>query len=146
MKKDQNKKRYTCRLGLLSKYRNECMGLAILFVIFVHSVDFGINYPKKIANFSYLGQVGVYIFFMVSGIGMYYSLSKSDQGFYKRRFKKIMPSYFMIALPVFAVIDLIMDHDNFGSFLLDISMLRWWLFGRGYCCTACTLCIDSISS
>lgn len=70
-----DKTKYRCKLSLLSKYRTECMGLAILFVLFVHSVDFGIHYPSVIVKFSMVGQIGVNVFFMVSGIGMYYSLT-----------------------------------------------------------------------
>jgi len=117
MGKEQNNAKYHCKLGLLSKYRAEFMGFAILIVIFTHSVDFGVNYPSffgKIVNSSYgrIGQIAVNIFFMVSGIGMYYSLSKNNKNFYKRRFEKILPSYFMISIPVFLIVDIIMDHEN----------------------------------
>lgn len=137
MGKEQNNAKYHCKLGLLSKYRAEFMGFAILIVIFTHSVDFGVNYPSffgKIVNSSYgrIGQIAVNIFFMVSGIGMYYSLSKNNKNFYKRRFEKILPSYFMISIPVFLIVDIIMDHENIGIFLLDVSTLRWWIFGIGY--------------
>ena len=61
----------------LSKYRGELMGLAILFVILFH-----IGMPQS--NFFYplrrLGNIGVDMFLFVSGMGLWFSWTRSRLG------------------------------------------------------------------
>lgn len=119
-------------LSLLSKYRTECMGFAILFVLGVHSVDFGIVYPFFLSKALKYGQIGVNIFFLLSGMGMYYSLKRGTKGFYTKRISKILPTYFIIAVPVFFIVDILLDKEGLLVYLFDLSTLRYWMQGVGY--------------
>ena len=57
----------------LSRYRGELMGIAMLFIILFH-----VYLPRQHAFFGLhrLGNVGVDMFFFLSGIGLWYSWSK----------------------------------------------------------------------
>ena len=95
----------------LSKYRGELMGLAILFVILFH-----IGMPQS--NFFYplrrLGNIGVDMFLFVSGMGLWFSWTRSRLGkkldgngamgirqatirFFKHRYKRIYPVWIIVA-------------------------------------------------
>lgn len=80
-------------LNLICKWRAELMGAAILWVVLFHAgFQFrGVFFDTVQA----IGYGGVDIFFLLSGIGLYYSLKKSDELllFYKRRARRIFPSY-----------------------------------------------------
>ena len=64
--------------GIISKYRSQVMGIAILWIILFHAKAQGIKIPHM-QFLNYIlnhGNLGVEIFLFVSGIGMYFSLSK----------------------------------------------------------------------
>lgn len=81
-------------LDFLSQYRTELMGFAIFWIFFYHT---GVNIPVFKALFS-VGWIGVEIFFLVSGFGLCSSLTKNPNiiQFYKRRFIRIIPTWWFI--------------------------------------------------
>lgn len=62
----------------ISQYRTELMGVATLLVIFGHSAGNGVAMPGWMESLRGLASVGVDIFLLVSGLGLWYSLRKSD--------------------------------------------------------------------
>lgn len=62
--------------GLLSRYRGELMGLAMLWVMLFHAykLRFGV---LLLDGFKALGFAGVDIFLLLSGMGLYVSLSQT---------------------------------------------------------------------
>lgn len=66
------------KVQLLSKYRNLLMGVATLLVIFGHSAGNGVLMPHWLETLCGLGSVGVDIFLLMSGLGLWYSLNKLD--------------------------------------------------------------------
>lgn len=93
----------------LSRYRGELMGIAILFVILFH-----VYLPRHDMFFGLrrMGSVGVDIFFLLSGIGLWFSWTKSESTssdasclprwkqlivFYVRRFLRVYPAWFVVA-------------------------------------------------
>ena len=62
----------------ISEYRTELMGVATLLVIFGHSAGNGVVMPGWMESLCGLASVGVDIFLLVSGLGLWYSLRKSD--------------------------------------------------------------------
>lgn len=76
---------------LLSKYRTQLMGVAMLWVVLYHTT---ILIPI-IGLIQSVGYLGVEIFFLVSGFGCYFSLLKdsSNLSFYKARMLRILPAY-----------------------------------------------------
>lgn len=79
-------------LQFICKRRTELMGMAILWVVLFHSKLQLHGVPDTVQA---IGYGGVDIFFLMSGIGLYYSLQKSDQilPFYGRRARRIFPAY-----------------------------------------------------
>jgi len=85
----------------LSKYRTELMGVSILWVLWFHS-NLELNFfPMNTVNrfFVFLksiGYGGVDIFLLLSGMGVYNSLSKNDLSVYiKNRLKRIIPTWWI---------------------------------------------------
>ena len=89
----------------ISKYRTQLMGIATLLVIFGHSVGNGVVMPRWMESLCGLASVGVDIFLLVSGLGLWYSLKSIDSQvnlwgvkcWYIRRYKRILVPYFIIA-------------------------------------------------
>ena len=80
----------------LSRYRGELMGLAMIFVILFH-----VWLPKSYAMYGLVrcGNVGVDIFLMLSGIGLWFSWSRnaSVKNFFKRRYMRVYPAWLVAA-------------------------------------------------
>lgn len=108
---------------LLSKYRLQIMGIAILLVVFYHStVD--MSFISLFNNIKTICYGGVDVFFLLSGLGLYYSL-KNDfnvRSFYKNRFIRIMPTYIFVIL-IFSIINKASLKDVF----LNITTLGFWI-------------------
>lgn len=71
------------------------MGTAALLVIFGHSAGNGVVMPGWMESLCGLASVGVDIFLLVSGLGLWYSLQKfgASEGvttWYKRRYARIL--------------------------------------------------------
>ena len=79
------------KLEKMLKYRSVWMGIAMLWVVFYHSFPVVGGY----SFFKNIGYGGVDLCLFASGVGCYYSLSKSDDvfEFTKRRFVRIFPTY-----------------------------------------------------
>ena len=81
---------------LISKYRSAIMGFAALWILFFHVCGTVITAEHPIAawieaRIKRFGYGGVDIFFLLSGMGLTYAISKSKlYVFYYRRFKRII--------------------------------------------------------
>lgn len=119
------------KYSILSKYRSELMGLAILWVLFSHTSL--IIYAPIISGVKDIGYGGVDIFLMVSGMGLYYSFS-NDQNicrFYKRRLKRILPTYLPVVL-TYDSIRLIFHKIIFSTLILNCFTIPFWLGLKNY--------------
>ena len=88
----------------ISKYRSQLMGLAMIFIILFH-----ISLPRSDIFFGLrrMGNIGVDIFLLLSGIGLWFSWRKLRDGedsimkkwamFYWRRLKRVYPAWLIIA-------------------------------------------------
>ena len=130
------------KLDKLIKYRSVWMALAIMWVVVFHSM---MIMPNSILEFiKQIGYGGVDIFIFASGLGCYYSLSKDSNinKFLKRRFDKLMPTFWCF-LVVFILYKKL--HEGIGitaiignilciqSFTLKGDSFNWyicciWLF------------------
>jgi len=94
-------------LNIISKYRGELMGFAIIIVMLFH-----VPVPRSSDWYGLvrMGNLGVDIFFFLSGIGLWYSWSKMHEKneacftfrsslftFYLNRAKRIYPAWLIIA-------------------------------------------------
>lgn len=99
---------------IISSFRTEIMGLAILLIMLFH---------LGVLPF---GECGVDIFLFLSGFSMYHSLSKNSNvvQFYKKRVLRILPAYFIVAMPYFAI-----KASSMGDFLMKITNLGIVMYG-----------------
>ena len=127
-------------LSDISRYRGELMGLAILFVMLFH-----VNLPRNDMFFGLrrLGNIGVDMFFFLSGMGLWFSWMKSNtiqlRRFYLRRFLRIYPTWLLVAcafyIPAFLngkkysanIIDLIGDITINWDFWLHDELTFWYI-------------------
>ena len=130
-------------LSTISRYRGELMGAAMLFIILFH-----VYLPRTDMFFGLrrMGNVGVDIFFFLSGLGLWYSWTKlvsnlpSPSGgaggrlllpsFYKRRYLRVYPAWLVMAC-LFYIPDFI-NHGGHSVSLVDLFgdiLINWdfWL-------------------
>ena len=124
----------TTDLSLLSKYRTELMGFSAIGIIMCHACGNNVAMPSVLWQICSLGQIGVSIFFLLSGMGMYYSLLKTEQGgviaWYRVRYIKLLVPYLLMVIPFYIWLDIIRNQD-FVRFLLKVSTAEFWLRGGG---------------
>lgn len=90
-------------LKLISTYRSALMGIATICILMCHATSNGVNVPILSSVLS-LGQIGVLMFFFLSGIGIYYSLNSTNGWrdylqWYKKRFVRLLIPYILIYGP-----------------------------------------------
>ena len=127
----------TYNLSDLSTYRTQMMGIATLMIIICHSCASKVIMPSFLAYLFRFGNIGVDIFLFLSGIGLYYSLSKNNlnskedyMSFYKRRIYRIYIPYLMVFIPSCLVFMLLGEYSVCDS-IFCLSTLEYWLFHRG---------------
>lgn len=83
-------------LGKISKYRGELMGFAIIIVMLFH---IPLSRADAFFGLRRMGNLGVDIFFFLSGIGLWYSWAKQQdwRRFYLNRALRIYPAWLIIA-------------------------------------------------
>lgn len=116
----------------ISKYRSEIMGIAILLICICHSTLFlGQDVLKIYDYIRNFCKIGVDIFFIMSGLGLYNSFSRDNNiwRFYKKRLTRILPTYFMVIL-IWAVISIVLSLESFTGFLWKYSLISFWMSGE----------------
>lgn len=66
-------------LNRLSKYRKELMGFSALLILVCHAYAY-IDLPPLLGYVLSIGNIGVDCFLFLSGMGLWYSLSKFKLG------------------------------------------------------------------
>lgn len=114
----------------ISKARKFIYGLTIFMIVFYHA-GFEINNSFLKFIKSYM-DIGVEIFFFMSGVSLYFSYIKTSSPltFYKRRLVRVMPYYLVFYGIVFIYFNIIKDF-NILQFLLNYTMLDFWIHGLG---------------
>ena len=88
-------------ISILSKHRSPLMGFAILFIMLFHLEN---RSPFLDTHFFSIGDSGVEIFLLLSGLGVFYSLSRTNGTspwyFYKRRLIRILPAFWLVIIPL----------------------------------------------
>ncbi len=134
------------------------MGASAILVILCHSVTEGVSMPAWLSYLLGLGNIGVDAFLFVSGIGMYYSLSKSPaiHIWLHARYKRIFIPYLIITIPYWIYYS-ITNEIGIGGFLFHASTIGYWFthYGAWYVALLVPLyfltplisrCIDSHSN
>lgn len=115
-------------LNLISKYRLEIMGMATILILICHAGVYGVEFSPSIKKIIVLGNLGVEIFFFMSGLGMANSL-KNNQGklsnWYYKRFVRVLIPYFAISIPWFSI-QAILHNQSFDKFICNILTISFW--------------------
>ena len=67
------------QLSKISEYRTELMGMSAMLILICHSVAY-IEMPRILHYVLSLGNIGVDLFLFLSGMGMWFSLTKPLRG------------------------------------------------------------------
>ena len=60
----------------ISEYRTQLMGIATILIFIVHAPDNGVMMPNALKTICALGSLGVDLFLLLSGFGLWYSLNR----------------------------------------------------------------------
>lgn len=118
---------------LLNIHRKEIFGFAALMIVFGHSQDFVHSvFPDSLISVIGYGGIGVTMFAFLSGIGLWHSLDNNDDilNFYKKRIKRVIIPYLLIAIPFCLFLD-IYEQKDVLLFLQDVTCISYWIKGRG---------------
>ena len=124
-------------LGLVSKYRSALMGMATIGILMCHAPANGVNLPFHLNSVLGLGQMGVMIFFFVSGLGLYYSTHRMEYSacgiaaWYRKRFVRLFVPYLIIFAPALYISMSDGDCLNWGGYLLNLSTISYWIDKTG---------------
>ena len=120
------------KLNKLSSYRTELMGIAAIMILICHASVYGVSLPTNIKKIFTLGNLGVEVFFLLSGIGISYSLNgnKPLSQWYIKRYIRILLPYMVIAFPWYTF-RLIIYHESITTFFLNITTFNYWLYHKG---------------
>ena len=113
---------------VLSRYRSELMGVAMLWVMCFHAIDLDLR--VEFLNFiRAAGFGGVDIFILLSAMGLTMSLRKRPQTygeFMLRRIWRIMPAYLIIMIP-YTVFLHYYEAVPWSSVLWNSLLLNYWV-------------------
>lgn len=124
--------------GLVSQYRNQLFGIAILLIMLFHSGSFpSITTNPALVSFlptnSWIrtGSIGVDLFLFLSGMGLYFAMLRrpSLPRFYLKRLKRILIPYGIIGGAYWFFRD-ISIRDNIPLFWKDFSLSTFFTDGR----------------
>lgn len=117
---------------ILSKYRTELMGVAMLWVMFFHAWDLNMGHPL-LEWFRAAGFGGVDIFILLSAMGLVISLSKKEQdyrAFMHRRMERILPAYYTVALP-YTLFLILYKGALWSALVWNTTLLYYWMRSSG---------------
>ena len=107
--------------NVFSKNRDAIYGVAIISIIIFHFFEdvassniSGGRFAGEIYN-TFVGSVGVEFFIFLSGVGLYFSMTKDSRVryFFQKRLKRILPTYLTVAVPYWIAVDSICSRHFF---------------------------------
>ena len=122
--------------SVLSKRRDDLFGIAIVAIVVFH---YFLSCQKAhihtvLANeyIALVGRVGVPIFLALSGMGLFFSLSKNYnlKDFYKKRLVRVLIPYFIIAVSHFFVRYILIEGKGFVALLKGVFFVEFFTEGN----------------
>lgn len=120
------------RYSILSKYRTELMGVAILWVMLFHSFDLNMGLTLlewvRAAGFG-----GVDIFILLSSMGLVMSLARREQNysaFMARRAGRVLPAYYLVMVP-YTLFQVLTRGAPLSALLWNAALLYYWVRPAG---------------
>ena len=121
------------KYSLITKYRGQIMGFAAIIVVLLHFFvelysDFRFPIVTTILK---RGNIGVDIFLFVSGMGLFFSMTKDSNtlSFYQKRIRRVIIPALIISLPYWLLVGILVNKDTVGMFLLNWTGLSLWTHG-----------------
>ena len=120
------------KYSVLSKYRSELMGVAMLWVMAFHAFDLSFG----VAPLDFLraaGFGGVDIFILVSAMGLAMSLDKKEQeyaSFMSRRAARILPAYYLVMV-AYTLFCIVREKALWSTLIWNGSLLYYWIRPQG---------------
>lgn len=115
----------------ISKYRSKLMGIATIGILICHAVGNHVALGP-LSSLFVLGQFGNALFFMLSGFGLFYSLSKIQftkeniARWYKKRLVRILIPYLLWCVPFFVYQLVVYPTTDWWNWLYVFSLLSYW--------------------
>lgn len=114
--------------ALLSRFRSELMGLAILWVMLFHAYQLKFN-VLLLDSIRALGFAGVDVFILLSGLGLYVSFSKRGHEpffrYFARRCVRILPAYWLV-VGAYSLWLVLRGRIGLSVLLWNLSTLHYW--------------------
>lgn len=119
------------RLGDLLKYRAFLFGFSALWIMFFH-MQFGMPDWPVFAQIGFIkkcGNIGVDLFVLLSGVGLYMSMSKNRSigRFYLRRIERVYVPFAVFVIIKEVVIQLVNTDFAPSLFIRQLLVFPWWL-------------------
>lgn len=116
----------------ISKYRTQLMGAAAFWVLAHHiftELYTTVTIPVVTPIFA-RGNIGVDIFLVVSGMGLYFSITKRNSAieFYKKRIIKVIIPWSLMSIPYWLFVYVLQKKDFIG-FFKDLLGISFWTEG-----------------
>lgn len=128
MKHRETKTEQTTGYQLLSRYRSELMGIAMLWVMLFHAYEFHFGVGLLDA-FKELGFGGVDMFILLSGLGLYGSLVRRRdeplRKYFLRRCGRILPTYWLV-VGLYSLWLRLQGRISLSVGLWSMSTLHYW--------------------
>ena len=118
--------------SVLSRYRSELMGVAMLWVMLFHAFDLDMGLPALELVRS-AGFGGVDIFILLSSMGLAMSLARREQdysAFMARRASRILPAYYLVVVP-FTLYLILTQGALWSSLVWNVTLLYYWMRSSG---------------
>ena len=137
MQKINNEKKYN--LSIISQYRGALFGLSIISIIVFHYFNDVMRWRRhdviyKMARIYYqmFGSISVEIFLFLSGVGLYFSMSKNPdiKFFYEKRLKRVAIPYVLWGVFYWAFRDFLLTGEEFGQYVSDLTLFSFWETGK----------------
>lgn len=92
-----------------------------------HLIFQGGRFAGEIYN-TFVGSVGVEFFIFLSGVGLYFSMTKDSRVryFFQKRLKRILPTYLTVAVPYWIAVDIVANKED-GQYLQQTFLLLHFL-------------------
>jgi len=120
------------RYRVLSKYRSELMGAAMLWVMLFHAQDLKLGIPPVdlILN---AGFGGVDVFVLLAGVGLVHSLMAREQKFLPfmaRRCTRILPGYYVVMVG-YTLFQIVRGAAPASTLFWNATLLSYWVRAEG---------------
>ena len=122
---------FHCDLKRFSTSRTQIMGVSMMLVVLFHS-GFELSAVPILSLLKQWGDIGVDMFLLMSGMGIYHSLNKKPDtaAYIRNRFRRILPAHLIVCGCWFFFLDIVLYREGILTFLMDVTSLNFWINGR----------------